>query len=171
MEATLRVLNGLMERGLIGPYAIGGAMALVRYMEPILTYDLDVFVTLPAAGSGGLVDPRPLDRYLVDECGYPVDRECIMIEGVPVRFLPAYNRLVEEALSEAVEMTFGMTPTRVVRFEHLIAIMIQTDRPKDRERLALALEQSRPDLARLRDILARHGLLERWRELAKDVVS
>ncbi len=88
-----------------------------------------------------------------------------------MQFIPAYNWLVEEALSEAVEMTFGTTPTRVVRLEHLIAIMLQTDRPQDSERLALALEQSRPDRARLRDILACHGLLERWRPLAKDEAS
>jgi hypothetical protein len=35
--------------------------------------------------------------------GYAEEGECVMIEGVPVQFLPAYNALLEEALAQARE--------------------------------------------------------------------
>lgn len=42
MEATLRVLNELERNGVISRYAIGGAVGAIFYMEPFLTYDLDI---------------------------------------------------------------------------------------------------------------------------------
>jgi hypothetical protein len=50
MKETLRVLNELEQSGVIGRYAIGGAVGAIFYMEPFLTYDLHVFVALPATG-------------------------------------------------------------------------------------------------------------------------
>lgn len=52
METTLQVLNGMERAGVIRRYAIGGAVGAIFYMEPVLTYDLDIFVELPTAGSG-----------------------------------------------------------------------------------------------------------------------
>ncbi len=51
MEKTLAILNQLEHEGIIGRYAIGGAVAATRYIEPIQTYDLDIFVMLPVAPS------------------------------------------------------------------------------------------------------------------------
>lgn len=48
--------------------------------------------------------------------------------------------------------------TRVFRVEHLIAIAVQTNRPKDRDRVAQLLEQARVDKLALEDICRRHGL-------------
>src|SRR5512139_2258433 len=47
MDKTLQVLNGLERDGVILRYAIGGAMAATFYAEPVLTFDLDIFVLLP----------------------------------------------------------------------------------------------------------------------------
>ena len=47
MKRTLGLLNEIVEAGILETYAIGGAMAAVFYSEPILTFDLDVFVLLP----------------------------------------------------------------------------------------------------------------------------
>jgi hypothetical protein len=44
MEATLNVLNELERSGVFTRYAIGGAMGATFYVEPLLTFDLDVFV-------------------------------------------------------------------------------------------------------------------------------
>ena len=52
METTLQVLNGMERAGVIRRYAIEGAVGAIFYMEPVLTYDLDIFVELPTAGSG-----------------------------------------------------------------------------------------------------------------------
>lgn len=165
MERTIEVLNQLEREGVFRRYAIGGAVAVLFYAEPILTYDLDVFVLLASEGSSGLVDLSPIYQRLA-ELGHHPDREAVMVAGVPVQVIPAYNPLVEEAVASAEEVRFGDAPTRVVGYEHLLAIMAQTGRPKDRERLASLLEQRPPDAARLDAVLRRHALVETWHALA-----
>lgn len=162
MERTLQVLNALEQDGLFERYAIGGAMAATFYVEPLLTFDLDVFVLLPKT-PGGLLSLTPLYTALRDR-GYMEEGDCVMIEGVPVQFLPAYNALVEEALDEAKPINYEMTLTRVLRAEHLVAIALQTGRDKDRERVHLLLDQASLDRAYLATILARHGLEEKKKQ-------
>ena len=156
MEKTLRILNDLERAGVVSRYAIGGAMGAMFYIEPVLTFDLDVFIVLPGT-SGDLLTLSPLYEALRAR-GYREEKECVNIEGVPVQFLPAYNALVEEALAEAREMMYETTPTRVLRAEHLLAIALQTGRAKDRERVRLLREQASLDSDYLATLLARHGL-------------
>ena len=156
METTLRVLNDLERAGVVRRYAIGGAMGATFYVEPVLTFDLDVFVVLPQT-SGGLLTLAPLYEALRAR-GYCEEKECVNIAGVPVQFLPAYNALLEEALAEARETRYEATLTRVLRAEHLLAIALQTGRDKDRERVRLLREQASLDQKYLAAILARHGL-------------
>jgi len=87
MEKTLQVLNELEREGAIGRYAIGGAMAATFYAEPVLTFDLDVFVLLPP-GESGLLTRGPLYDALRQR-GYSEEGECILIEGVPCSFCPS----------------------------------------------------------------------------------
>jgi len=168
MEKTLAVINQLEQAGLIGRYAIGGAVAATRYIEPIQTYDLDIFVILPVLPSG-LISLAPIYSYLTQR-GYAPQGECIVIEGWPVQFLPVYpqdtlkgcNPLTEEALAQAIEVEFGSTPTRVLSAEHLTAIMLETGRPKDHARLIQFFEFNALDRAVLERIVARHGLTLKW---------
>ena len=55
---------------------------------------------------------------------------------------------------------------KVLRIEHLIAIMLQTNRPKDRVRLSMLLEGNMEsvDQNMLLGILSRHKLEKKWRE-------
>jgi hypothetical protein len=188
VKRTLEVLNELEAQGVFSRYAIGGAMAATFYTEPVLTFDLNVFVLLhPAAG--GLISLAPIYDTLarrgytkdkehdvqgcrrVDRTGRavtrPSDREiasqCVLIEGVPVQFLPAYNSLIEEALAQAREIDYDGVRTRVVRAEHLVAICLQTGRAKDRARVALLHEQSDLDRTFLADLLRRYSLEEKWK--------
>ncbi len=59
MEKTLQVLNALERDGLFRRYAIGGAMAATFYIEPVLTFDLDVFILLPKTPGDLLTLWRP----------------------------------------------------------------------------------------------------------------
>ena len=43
MKEALRVINEMRDAGIIGNYAIGGAIGAIFYLEPIETHDLDVF--------------------------------------------------------------------------------------------------------------------------------
>ena len=160
MEATLKVLNELEREGVITRYAIGGAVGAIFYMEPFLTYDVDVFVLLPQT-AGGLLTLTPIYEALRKR-GCPEEGECILIEGMPVQFLPAYNALLQEALAEAREMRYAETVTRVLRPEHLAAIMVQTARDKDRQRFSTFMLETELEPGYLRGVLDRHQLTERF---------
>jgi hypothetical protein len=137
-------------------------MGATFYIEPVLTFDLDVVVLLPETQSG-LLTLTPLYDALRRK-GYKEEGECLLIEEVPVQFLPAYNRLLEEALQEARSTQYQATPTRVLRVEHLLAICLQTGRAKDRERVRMLREQATADRAYLAALLTRHHLEETWKQ-------
>lgn len=136
-------------------------MGATFYAEPLLTFDFDIIVLLPQTESG-LLTLSPLYEALRAR-GYTEDGECVLIEGVPVQFLPAYNILLEEALREERTMPYETTTTRVLRLEHFLAICVQTGRIKDRERVRMLQEQAQIDDAYLFDILHRHRLEETWK--------
>jgi hypothetical protein len=95
--------------------------------------------------------------------GFNPDGECILVEGLPVQLLPAYyDPLLEEALAAARETRYGNTMTRVLRPEHLAAIMLQTGRDKDRQRFSVFMKEAPLDMGFLREVLARHKLTERF---------
>jgi len=160
MEKTLQVLNELVRDGVLGRYAIGGAMAATFYVEPVLTFDLDVFVLLPEMSSG-LVTLEPLYAALRAR-GYQEASDCVDIEGVPVQFIPAHNELTVEALAQARELHYEQTTTRVLRAEHLLVIALQTGRDKDRERVRLLRDQANLDTEYLGELLRRHRLEGKW---------
>ena len=163
MEKTLKVINRMEADGVIGRYAIGGAVAAIFYVEPFTTYDLAIFFAVEE--TGGLISLTPIYEYLARK-GYESEDEAINVEGWPVKFLPTYNPLVAEAVEQAAEIKFKRTRTRVMSAEHLVAIMLQTGRSKDYSRAAKFLDEGVVDVARLNDILSRHGLTEKWREFA-----
>lgn len=85
-------------------------MASLFYMEPVLIYDMDVFVLLPH-GSGKAISLSPIYEHLRRK-GYRPRKEQIVIEGIPVQFIPAYNDLVEEAVKESVQRRYKRIKTR-----------------------------------------------------------
>lgn len=160
MKATLRVINRLKRHRIIEEYAIGGGIAAIFYAEPILTYDLDIFFTYKS-GDSGMISLAPIYGYLRKK-GYKEKREHIIIGGIAVQFIPVYDELSREAVENARRITYQGVRTRVLHVEHLIAIMIQVWRPKDRERIAILLEQARVDKRRLNAILKRYKLFDKY---------
>jgi predicted nucleotidyltransferase len=161
VKRTLEVLNELEREGVFSRYAIGGAMAATFYVEPLLTFDLDVFILLEPSTSG-LISLTVIYQALRAR-GYTEENECVLIEDVPVQFLPAYNSLVEDALVQAREIDYDGVRTRVVRAEHLVAICLQTGRDKDRERMRLLRTQGELEAGYLADLLRRYNLEEKWK--------
>ncbi|MGK2857192.1 MAG: hypothetical protein ACSLFQ_08290 [Thermoanaerobaculia bacterium] len=133
-------------------------MAMVFWSEPVATYDLDVFVILPAGG-GPLVSLAPVYEWAKAR-DYAVRQEHIVIGGVPVQVIPAHNALAEEAVREADSVDYEGASVRVIRPEHLIALYLEPSaRTRKRlERVATLLESGNVDRARLDAILSRHGL-------------
>ena len=179
MEKTLAVINQMVELGIIRDYAIGGGMASVFYMEPVLTYDLDIFCTLPGEEKG-LNILAPIYKW-ADRAGYKTFHEHLLIEGLPVQFLPVYNDLVKEAVENAVEKKIGLVKTRVVAPEYLVAIMLQTSslwqcrpkglwpskrpRKKDIINAGKMLSEAKINKRALLKILKKHGLLTKFKAL------
>jgi len=160
MEATLAILNELETSGLVGRYAIGGAMAAFFYAEAVVTEDLDAFVLLTAQNTG-LVTLTPLYEFLKQR-GATEEREHLWLAGTLLQLIPAYDPLTEESVREAVDHTVGSACTHVMRVEHLIAIALKTGRAKDFARISLLLEEATVDAPLLDAILQRHQLLPRW---------
>ncbi len=162
MKETLKLLNRMVKDGVIRDYAIGGAVAAIYYLEPFDTADLDIFVQIDASESE-LMILAPIYEYLRKE-GYRARGEFIYVEGLPVQFLPVFNPLTEEALAQANTITFARVTTRLMRAEHLVAIMLDTGRPKDYLRIAMFLAQKAVDIRSLKAVLRRFGLTQKWKE-------
>ena len=163
MKRTLMVINELEAAGLIQRYAIGGAIAALFYMEPFETEDLDILILLPPELNRSLTPLANIYEELKRR-GYREEDVYVLVEGVPVQFLIAYNRLIEESVEHASEVIYSDVPTRVPAVEYLAAIMLQTGRSQDRTRFTQLREQVDLDLARLQEILNRYNLMERYRQ-------
>ena len=163
VETALRTLNELVQEGLLKDYAVGGAMALLFYSEPALTYDLDVFCLLPDQASK-LITLEPLYAWFRAH-GFQEEREHVIIGGLPMQLIPAYNTLVEEAIREAQTKDYRGLAIRVLRLEYLVALMLQTGRAKDLLRAAQVREEAVMDAPVLADILKRYDLETKWSSL------
>ena len=158
MRKTLEVLNAMVLDGIIKDYAIGGAMGAMYYTEVVTTYDLDIFVVFADEERIDILDP--VYRYLRGR-GYSTDMnmgECVNIEGVPVQFLPADDKLVKDALDDANEIDYDGVPTKVLKATYLAAICVKVGRPKDKVRLQMLLVSNGFDNEEFRRILVKHDL-------------
>jgi hypothetical protein len=161
MEKTLRVIEEMTRLGIIKAYAIGGGIAATYYIEPVLTYDLDVFF-LPV--KEGLDELAPIYEF-ARRRAYVEQAEALLIEGFPVQFIPAYNDLVREAVADAATLKYRGVEANVVKAEFLAAIALQTGRPKDRDRVIRLLDSGAVDRVVLDGILKRHGLEEQLNKI------
>lgn len=166
MKATLEAINQMQADGVIGKYAIGGAVGATFYLEPAATVDLDIFVSLPAAPGGLLLSLAPVYEYL-KSLGGKIEDEYIKIGGWPVQFLPPSNDLETEAVAEAIAATVDGVPTWVMTAEHLVAIALRTGRPKDHNRILQFVEQDAVNRKKLQRIIERNGLTEKWTEFER----
>lgn len=166
MRNIFSAVNDLVTDGVIEKYALGGAMALLFYAEPASTYDIDIFVLIPNQKT--LVDISPIYNALQQK-GWKPEREHLMFDGIHVQFIFAPNKLVEESVEEALEMDYQGVPIRVISLEHLIAIMLQTGRPKDRERIGKLIEEDvKIDHTKLSHILSKYKLNEKWKKITNE---
>ncbi len=168
MKKTLEAINGLKKEGIVKDYAIGGAVAALKWVEPFFTRDLDIFVIpLPPTGEERVISFLPIYNSLKDKGYDQWAGQWLMIEGVPVEFLPAEG-LSKEAVDQAVETELEGVGTKVVTPEYLIALFLKAFREKDKMKIRLLLDQTKIERKKLRDILTRHGLEEKFKALYGD---
>jgi predicted nucleotidyltransferase len=161
MREAIQVINELKEKGLIKDYAIGGGIATLFYIEPFLTYDLDIFILTETTSTQAIIDLSPIFEYLKKK-GYSWKGEHILIEGVPVQFIYA-DELEKEAVEKARIVEYEGVKTKVIAPEYLIAILLRAGRKKDREKVEKLLQEAEIDMKELQDILDKFGLRERFK--------
>ncbi|MEW6195435.1 MAG: hypothetical protein AB1521_09785 [Bacteroidota bacterium] len=169
MKKTLEQLNKLVELRVIEKYAIGGGIAHFYYIEPSVTYDLDIIIRIRSAKNN--LAPLTEIYEWARLNNYEVKEEHIIIENIPVQFLPEYNLLIEEAVNNADEITIFDTKTFIIRPEYLMAIMLQTNRSKDRERLLLFFNQANYSQSVFEKILNNHHLGEKYELFKKKYID
>ncbi len=155
---ALRALGELKLAGVVQDYAVAGGMAVAFWTEPIPTYDLDVLVFLPEKDSP-IVSLEPIYQWAAAR-GYPVHAEHVMVEHVPVQFLPSHDKLADEAIVTAATMEYEGAPVRVVRPEYLIALYLEPSArtAKRRERAVSLMDAAATNPDVLKDLLTRFGL-------------
>ena len=163
MKSIFEVINRMQAEGVIGKYAIAGAVGATFYLEPAATLDVDILVALRNPPGGSLLTLDPIYNYLTS-LGHKAEKEYIVIEGWPVQFLPPSDLLEEEALQEAVTTEVEGIWTWVITAEHLVAMALKTARAKDFARVLQFVESGVLDAKKLGEVLQRHGLLEKWKQ-------
>ena len=168
IKRALAVISNLAKEGVIKNYAITGAVAALNYIEPTLTEDVDVLVSLEDFGAhaSGLLLLGPLEEALAKR-GYSARSDVgVIVEDWPVQFIPVASPLDEEALREAIDVQIDGdqgTSVRMLRPEHVVAKAISIGRFKDLSRAEAFLDQNAVDLDALRALLRRFGLDDAWR--------
>lgn len=168
MDKTLRVVNTLKKKKLIEDYAIAGGIAAMFYIEPILTYDLDIFVILTREKKKSkVIDLTPVYDYMKKR-KYKWKGEHIVIEGVPVQFIPV-DELEEKAVRNAKMITYKGVRTRIVTPEYLVAILLRAGRKKDIIKVEKLLIQAKVRIAVVKKIVRAHGLQDRLAAVMKGI--
>jgi hypothetical protein len=147
--------------GVIGAYAIGGAVGATFYIEPAATMDVDVFIQLHVE-PGTIITLTPIFEYLNTQ-GCVAEGEHIIIADTPVQFLPPPSPLVEEAIANAVQRDIDGTPVQVFKAEFIAAIALELGRTKDKLRLSQFIEADALDMALFETLLTKYKLGQKWR--------
>ncbi len=159
MKDVATLLEAMKAAGVICDYAVFGAIAQMRYTEPVATLDADILVLLPEAS--GLDVLAPIYRYC-EARGYAPQGEAIRVGNWPVQFIPAFNTLTGEAVREAEVGEVDGAPLRVVGAAYLAVIALSVGRPKDHLRILSLLDAGSVRAETIAALAARHGLSERW---------
>lgn len=170
LQKTIEVVTKLADQGAIKQYAIAGAVAALNYIQPTLTEDLDILVSVAdfEEHKSGLILLAPIETALA-RMGYAERSDVgIWVEGWPAQFLPVASALDEEALAQAADVELqgadGPFKARVLKAEYLVAMALKLGRLKDLARIEAFLDQGAVDLKALKAVLERFELMPAWKD-------
>ena len=166
MKKTLQKINELVDLGILEKYAIAGGMGQFYYIEPSVTYDLDLIIHI--AGEEKSLNPLSKIYEWADKNNYKPLKEHILIEGIPVQFILDYNDLIIEALNNSSKIKLYNEETNILKPEYLMAIMLQTGRSVDKERLTKFLTEFDYDKDLFLAILKKFDLLDVFKKFKKN---
>ena len=160
MKNVAQLLNEMRAAGVVSDYALFGAVAQMRYTEPVATLDADVLVALPP--SEGLDVLSPVYEFCAAK-GYRPEGEAVRVGAWPVQFIPVFSPLTREALEQADTADFEGEPFRVVRADYLAVIALSAGRAKDFTRILALLEAGSVTSEDIAALAERHRLAEAWK--------
>ena len=164
MKSVINYLNEMKENNIIKEYAVGEAIALIYYFEPIQTQEIDVFIIVKETDTL-FVSLSPIYNILESKGGI-LREEYIIIHNTPVQFLVAYNQLIEEALYNSNKVFYLGSEFSIFSLEYLMAIMVQTSRGKDKARLEEILKVNLNfDKSKFESILKKYSLETKWEKI------
>lgn len=161
MKEVAELLNTMRGEGVIEEYALFGAIAQMRYTEPVATLDADVLVSVPAPERLDVL--KPIYEFCASR-GYQPEGEAVRVGAWPVQFIPVFSALTRQALEQAETADFEGVPLRVVRVDHLAVIALSAGRAKDWTRILSLLDSGSVSRKQLADLAAQHGLADAWRQ-------
>ncbi|MFN4226877.1 MAG: nucleotidyltransferase [Candidatus Ratteibacteria bacterium] len=169
MKKTLEVIIELKNKGLIKNYAIGGAIGVLKWTEPFFTRDLDIFIITEEVQNQKLIVLSPIYEYLKKRGYTEWIGQWIIIEGIPVEFIPTTDALTVESIENAVETEYEDIKTRVMTPEYLIALLLKAGRNKDKIKIEMLLKQAEIDNDKLQKILDKYELAEKFDNFLKEL--
>lgn len=161
MEEVARLLNEMVEAGVITDYAVFGAVAQMRYTEAVVTMDADILVAVPQ--DGALAVLRPIYAFC-RERGYLPEGEAVRVGEWPVQFIPAFSPLTEDAMRNAETGDVDGVPLRVVRADYLSVIALSVGRAKDLARVLALREAAAVTDTQIAELAGHYGLSAAWQE-------
>jgi len=159
VKKLAQLLNEMRSEGIIKDYALFGALAQIRYTEPVATLDADVLVAVQA------LDRLDLLREIYAFCstrGYTTEGESILVGAWPTQFIPTFSLLTQEALEQAETVDFEGTSFRVVGAAYLAVIALSVGRAKDFTRILALIESGSVTRQEISHLAAKHGLTKEW---------
>ena len=148
----------MIKDNIIEGYCLGGATALSYYSTPVMTEDIDIFITLKS--SSLIVDLTPVSEYIKKkEKDVKVEGQYIIISGLVVQFILPYDKLSQEGYDSRIKTSEGFY---IYELEYLMAMMIELSKPKYRYRLSMLDDY---DTNKLNKILKKHNLLDKWKKI------
>jgi len=161
MDEVGKLLNAMVERGVLEDYAVFGAVAQMRYTEAVATLDADILVAVPEPEALDLLSPI---YTFCKERGYVPEGEAIRVGDWPVQFIPAFSDLTEAAIREAETGDVDGVPLRVVSAEHLAVIALSVGRGKDLARILALREAGAVTDEQISALAGRYELAPAWSE-------
>src|SRR5258708_39377073 len=107
MKELAQLLNQMLAAGVIENYALFGAVAQMRYTEPVATMDADLLIAVPS--QKGLNVLSGVYEFCSKK-GFQPEGEAIKVGVWPVQFIPAFNPLTHEAMEKAERADFEGVP-------------------------------------------------------------
>jgi hypothetical protein len=160
MKEVAQLLNEMRGEGVIIDYALFGAVAQMRYTEPVATLDADVLVVAPSAQRLDVLSP--IYEFCAQK-GYALEGESVRVGAWPVQFIPVFSLLTREALEQADTADFEGVPIRVVRADYLAVIALSVGRAKDFARILALLEAGSVTAEGVAALAQRHELSDAWK--------